>query len=72
MRVHAMPREWEPIVFLEHALRIVEERLKEHPGRGRQDAGGMPLDELALRVLIAAEVTKPAPRQSFGRELRLG
>jgi hypothetical protein len=33
---------------------------------------GMPLDELALRVLIAAGVTKPAPRQSFGRELRLG
>jgi hypothetical protein len=62
---------WEPIVFPEHALLIVEERLRE-AGRGRQDAGGMPLDQLALRVLIAAEVTKPACRQSFAREVRLG
>jgi hypothetical protein len=47
--------EWEPIVFPEHALLIVEERLKEQQAEGVRMPEGMPLDELALRILIAAE-----------------
>jgi hypothetical protein len=45
----------EPIVFPEHALLIVEERLPEQQAEGVRMPEGMPLDELALRVLIAAE-----------------
>ena len=40
---------------------IVEERLKEQEAEGVQMPEGMPLDELALRVLIAAE-TNPMAR----------
>jgi hypothetical protein len=46
--------EWEPIVFPEHALLIVEERLKEQQAEGVRMPERM-LDELALRILIAAE-----------------
>jgi hypothetical protein len=38
----------------------VEERLKEQQAEGVRMPEGMPLDELALRVLIAAE-TVPVP-----------
>jgi hypothetical protein len=52
---------WEPIVFPEHALLFVEERLREQEAEGVNLPEGMPLDELALRVLIAAE-TRRVPR----------
>jgi hypothetical protein len=42
---------WEPIVFPEHAFLMVEDGY----GCRRRRASGCPLDELALRVLIAAE-----------------
>jgi hypothetical protein len=38
----------------------VEERLKEQQAEGVQIPEGMPLDELALRVLIAATLLTPA------------
>jgi hypothetical protein len=41
------------IVFPEHALLIVEERLREQEAEGVRMPEGMALDELALRVLIA-------------------
>lgn len=44
------------IFFPAHSLLIVEERLREQEAEGRQDARGKALDELALRVLIAAEL----------------
>ena len=37
-------------------LLIVAERLKEQEAEGVQMPDGMPLDELGLRVLIAAEL----------------
>jgi hypothetical protein len=43
------------IAFPEQALLIVEERLREQQAEGVRMPDGMPLDELALRVLIAAE-----------------
>jgi hypothetical protein len=46
---------WDLVVFPEHALLIVEERLREQQAEGLKMPDGMPLDELALRVLIAAE-----------------
>jgi hypothetical protein len=36
----------------------VEERLKEQEAEGVQMPDGMPLDELALRVLIAAKLAR--------------
>ena len=45
----------DPIAFPEHALLIVEERLREQEAEGVRMPEGMPLDKLALRVLIAAE-----------------
>jgi hypothetical protein len=42
------------IVFPAHALLIVEEHLKEQESEGVRMPEGMPLDELALRFLIAA------------------
>jgi hypothetical protein len=42
------------VSFPAHGLLIVEERLREHQAEGLQMPEGMPLDELALRVLIAA------------------
>ena len=54
------------IVLPEHALLIVEERLREQQSEGVRMPEGMPLDELALRVLVAAELvaarTKVSPR----------
>ncbi len=53
------PKEF--IVFPENALLIVEERLREQQAEGVRMPEGMPLDELALRILIAAETgTSPA------------
>jgi hypothetical protein len=46
---------WDLVVFPEHALLIVQERLREQQAEGLKMPDGMPLDELALRVLIAAE-----------------
>jgi hypothetical protein len=43
------------IVEPEHALVIVEDRLREQQAEGVRMPEGMELDELALRVLIAAE-----------------
>jgi hypothetical protein len=45
------------ISFPAHALLIVEERLKEQEVEGVQMPEGMSLDELVLRVLIAAALT---------------
>jgi hypothetical protein len=47
------------IAFPTHALLIVEERLKEQEAEGVQMPEGMPLDDLALRVLVAAEILRP-------------
>lgn len=47
---------WSPVIFPAHALLIVEERLKEQEDEGVRLPEGMPLDELALRVLIASEL----------------
>jgi hypothetical protein len=46
-------KSWEPIVSPEHALLIVKERLREQQAEGVRMPERMPLDELALRVLIA-------------------
>jgi hypothetical protein len=45
----------------EHALLIVEERLREHQAEGVRLPEGMDFDGLALRVLIAAETGRPTP-----------
>lgn len=42
------------VAFPAHALLIVEQRLKEQQAAGVRMPERMPLDELALRVLIAA------------------
>jgi hypothetical protein len=44
------------VAFPADALLIVEERLREQKREGVRMPEGMPLDELALRVLIAAAV----------------
>jgi hypothetical protein len=44
------------IVFPAHALLIVEERLKDQAAEGVRLPEGLPLDELALRVLVAVEL----------------
>jgi hypothetical protein len=46
------------VSFPAHALLIVEERLREQAQEGVRMPDGMSLDELALRVLIAAELTR--------------
>lgn len=46
----------DPIVFPAHALLIVEERLKEQQAEGVGMPEGVALDELALRVLVGAEL----------------
>jgi hypothetical protein len=43
------------ISFPVHALLIVEERLREQQAEGVKMPEGVKLDELALRILIAAE-----------------
>jgi hypothetical protein len=45
----------ELLVFPAHAVLIVEERLREQQREDVRMPAGIPLDELALRVLIAAE-----------------
>jgi hypothetical protein len=40
--------DWNPIVFPEHALLIVEERLREQQAEGVRMPAGVPLEELAL------------------------
>jgi hypothetical protein len=54
------------IVFPAHALLIVEERLKDHEADGIRMPEGMPLAELALRVLVCAEITANAHTASPG------
>jgi hypothetical protein len=46
------------IAFPAHALLIVEERLREQEAEGIRMPEGMPLDELALRVLTAAVLSE--------------
>jgi hypothetical protein len=46
------------LVFPAHALLIVEERLREQEAEGVRMHEGVPLDELALRVLIAATLAQ--------------
>lgn len=48
-------RPWEPIIIPEHAVLILEERLKKQAAEGMKLPAGMPLDELAPRVLIAGQ-----------------
>jgi hypothetical protein len=46
----------------QHALLIVEDRLREQEAEGVRMPEGMALDELALRILIAAETSRvPSP-----------
>jgi hypothetical protein len=45
----------ELIVFPQHALLIVTERLREQQAQGVRMPEGMELDELALRILVAAQ-----------------
>ena len=46
------------IAFPEHALLVVEERLREQRAEGVRMPERMELDELALRVLIVAEASR--------------
>jgi hypothetical protein len=48
------------ISFPAHALLIVEERLREQEAEGVRMPEGMELDELALKILVAAGAS-PAP-----------
>lgn len=45
----------ELIVFPQHALLIVTERLREQQAQGVRMPEEMELDELALRILVAAQ-----------------
>lgn len=47
------------ISFPLHALLIVEERLKEQQAEGIRIPEGIELDELALRILLVADLTRP-------------
>jgi hypothetical protein len=47
------------ISFPAYAQLVVEERLREQEREGVRMPEGMPLDELALRVLITGELTGP-------------
>jgi hypothetical protein len=46
------------VAFPAHALLILEERLREQGAEGVEMPEGISLDELALRVLIAAETRR--------------
>jgi len=61
-----MEDSWQPIVFPAHALLIVEERLWEQQAEGVRMPVEMALDELALRVLIAA-ATRRVPVSASNR-----
>jgi hypothetical protein len=50
---------YELMTFPEHALLIVEERLREQEAEGVRMPEGMERDELAIRILIAAELARP-------------
>jgi hypothetical protein len=58
------------ISFPPHALLIVEERLREQEAEGVQMPEGLPLDELALRVLITAEVLRNSSHLRLPRNSR--
>jgi hypothetical protein len=47
------------IVFPAQALLILEERLAEQEAEGVEMPEGMERDELALRILVAAEMVRP-------------
>jgi hypothetical protein len=53
--------DWNLIIFPEHALLIVEERLREQEAEGVTMPEGIPLDELALRILIVAAESGVVP-----------
>jgi hypothetical protein len=54
--------DWNPIVVPEQALLILEKRLREQEAEGVRMPEAMGLDELALRILIAADTGRvPAP-----------
>jgi hypothetical protein len=59
------------IVFPAHALLIVEERLREQEAEGVEMPVGIERDELALRILIAAEISgRPTSRVSHLPRMR--
>lgn len=51
------------VVFPAHALLVLEERLNEQQAEGVRMPEGMPLDELALRVLMTAQTGKVPHRR---------
>jgi hypothetical protein len=53
----------ELITFPAHAMLIVEERQREEEREGTKMPEGMPLDELALRMLIAAALCRRGGRE---------
>jgi hypothetical protein len=50
---------WSPIVFPAYQLLVVEEQLREQEAEGVRMPEGMEQDELALRILVAAEMARP-------------
>jgi hypothetical protein len=50
-------------LFPAHALVILEERLREQEAEGVRMPEGVPLDELALRILVPADVWTEAAGQ---------
>ncbi len=55
---------WSPIVFPAYQLLVVEEQLREQEAEGVRMPERIERDELALRILIAAQVTRYAPTSS--------
>jgi hypothetical protein len=51
-------RNSDPHYFPAHALLILEERLREQEAKGVKMPEGMERDELALRILVAAETQR--------------
>lgn len=47
-----------PVAFPAHALLILEERLREQEAEGIRMPEGMELDGLALRILLASELSR--------------
>jgi hypothetical protein len=60
------------IAFPAHALLILEERLREQEAEGVKIPEGMERDELALRILIAAELTRSHLRRGWANDERSG
>jgi hypothetical protein len=63
---------WVPLIhFPAHAFLILEERLKEQEAEGVEMPEGMERDELALRIFIAAELTREREFPTTNRGPRL-